>query len=77
MINTFHTRAFVGHIVYIDISINALLWNILNPIGSVLQNRQLPREVQLQWYHLHQDEWHGTVFSKIGYILPKFVRLCF
>jgi len=45
MINTFHTRAFVGLIVYIDISINAMLWNILNPIGSVLQNLQLPREV--------------------------------
>jgi hypothetical protein len=66
VINTFHTRAFVGLVVYIDISINALLWNILYPIGSVLQNLQLPREVQLHWYHLHQDERHGSVFSKVG-----------
>jgi hypothetical protein len=26
MINTFHVRAFAGHTVYIDLSINARIW---------------------------------------------------
>ena len=30
VINTFHTREFVGLIVQTDVSINAQIWNILN-----------------------------------------------